>query len=135
METFSITLKNSIQEISRLAGELTKWGRSVKLSAAILNDVQLSVEEIISNIIHYGRAGAESEICLRIEKAAYSITIIIEDSGIAFNPLRAPEPDVDAPLEDRKIGGLGILLVKSAMDHLDYQRAHGKNRLILVKKL
>jgi anti-sigma regulatory factor (Ser/Thr protein kinase) len=61
--------------------------------------------------------------------------VAIEDDGIPFNPLEKETPDTDLPLEERKIGGLGIHLVRNLMDKVSYQRRVDKNRLTLVKNI
>ncbi len=60
---------------------------------------------------------------------------MIEDDGIAFDPLIAPPPDLDSDIEDRPIGGLGVYLVKEMMDEVEYARADGRNRVTLVKNV
>lgn len=64
-----------------------------------------------------------------------SVVLCVEDDGPAFDPLAAPEPDLDAPLEDRPVGGLGIHLLREMMDTLDYVRRDDRNRLILRKRV
>ena len=59
--------------------------------------------------------------------------IEIIDCGIPFDPLTLPKPDVNAPIEDRKIGGLGIYMMRKLMDKVNYKREQGKNILTLVK--
>jgi anti-sigma regulatory factor (Ser/Thr protein kinase) len=59
----------------------------------------------------------------------------IEDDGVEFNPTEHPIPDLDAPLEERKVGGLGIHLVRQIMTSVEYQRVAGKNVVTLRKKL
>ena len=57
------------------------------------------------------------------------------DSGVPFNPLEQADPDVNAPLEQRKIGGLGLFLVRKTMDKLNYVYENGQNVLTVIKKL
>ena len=64
-----------------------------------------------------------------------ALTIDIIDDGLPFNPLtEGPSVDVNAPIEERRIGGLGIHLVRSMMDDLSYRRENGKNHLTLTKR-
>jgi anti-sigma regulatory factor (Ser/Thr protein kinase) len=63
------------------------------------------------------------------------LRIIFCDSGIAFDPLAISEPDTSSALSERKIGGLGMFMVKKMMDSVDYCREDGKNILILTKSL
>jgi len=63
-----------------------------------------------------------------------SVEMILQDEGKPFNPLMAPEPDVNAAAQKRKIGGLGIHFVRKTMDELIYERKNGKNILHIRKK-
>lgn len=63
------------------------------------------------------------------------MTAEVEDDGRPFNPLEAPEPDLAAPVEERKVGGLGIHLIRNMMDHLEYRRLQGTNLLVMKKKV
>ena len=75
----------------------------------------------------------EMEIALTSE--ADKLTIELSDDGRAFNPLDdAPEPDLDAAIEDRPIGGLGVHMVRTFMDEMHYRRDEGKNHLTLIKR-
>ena len=67
------------------------------------------------------------------ESLTASLTFI--DSGVPYNPLKKDDPDTTLSAEDRKIGGLGIFLVKKSMDDMRYEFKDGKNILTLVKKL
>jgi serine/threonine-protein kinase RsbW len=61
------------------------------------------------------------------------LTIRTEDSGMAFNPMSAASPDTKCPLAQRKIGGLGILLIKKAMDEIHYERLGQRNVTTFIK--
>ena len=63
------------------------------------------------------------------------IAMTFRDSGVPFNPLEQADPDVNAPLEQRKIGGLGLFLVRKTMDKLNYVYENGQNVLTVIKKL
>ena len=61
------------------------------------------------------------------------IVLTFKDSGIPYNPLEKPDPDITLPAEERKIGGNGILIVKKVMDNVEYERTDGLNILKLYK--
>ena len=61
--------------------------------------------------------------------------MVVDDDGAPFDPLQAPEPDTSRPVEERPVGGLGILIVRRLMDEITYHRAGGRNRLTMRKKL
>ena len=99
--------------------------------------VNLALEELGLNILTHGSSGAdhkpEIEIVLTSDEGI--LTIEVSDDGNPFNPLTdAAQPDINAPMDERKIGGLGVHLVRTLMEDLRYSRDDGKNRLTMVAK-
>ena len=98
------------------------------------NDLNLVVDEIFANIAHYayddGDGIAEVFICVG-EKTLLRFV----DSGKPYNPLEKEEPDLDIPLEEREIGGLGIHFVKNVVDKIEYEYKDGKNILTVTKEI
>ena len=83
--------------------------RSRKSAAA-----NLVLDELVTNIIKYGFDDArEHQIRVEMEVGVDLLTISVEDDGKPFNPLEAPSPNLDLPIEDWPIGGLGVFIVKS----------------------
>lgn len=88
--------------------------------------VRLCVEEVEENILCYsGSTWVEVEV-VRHDKV---LSICFRDGGIAFDPLAKEDPDINASLEERQIGGLGIFLCKQMMDLVEYKREGDKNVL------
>ena len=109
-------------------------------SAALLNKLDLAVEEIYINIAHYAYApktGTVEISCLRTEQegSAPKLTLCFKDRGKPFDPLQRPEPDTSLPADDRDIGGLGIFLTKKFMDNVRYAYENGQNILTMEKTL
>jgi anti-sigma regulatory factor (Ser/Thr protein kinase) len=98
-----------------------------------LNQVRLASEEALVNVINYAYPDKQGNIEISSDKYERQLVLEIADWGIPFNPLLLPEPDIESPVEKRKIGGLGIYLVRSIMDKVDYRRDEDKNVLTLVK--
>lgn len=102
-----------------------------------LNDILIAGEEAIVNVLRYAYPGQKGDLEVIVEYSSpqnsYSIELI--DSGIAFNPLERLEPDINAPVEERPIGGLGIFMIKKMMDELSYSRDKEQNKFKLVKHL
>ena len=98
----------------------------------ILNQIDLAVEEIFVNIAHYSGAD-EAIINCSFENDKLEITF--SDSGVPFNPLAKPDPDLTLNAEEREIGGLGIFLTKKFMDSVAYEYKNGMNNLRIVKLL
>jgi anti-sigma regulatory factor (Ser/Thr protein kinase) len=110
----------------------------LNLSAQACMHVELAVEEIFVNIARYAYpAGVAGMAAIRCEADAGAgrLTVTFADSGTPYNPLDRPDPDVDLPLEERPIGGLGIFLTKRLMDAVDYRFEAGKNVLAIVKNV
>ena len=132
MSTFSIlTLWNDTAELVRLESFVTEYCQQHGLPPMELN---LVAEECFINVVeHSFKDAGPHRIELSLELQDGSVTMILEDEGIAFDPLSAPEFDPATPIEQRRVGGLGIHLVRNLMDELHYQRVDGKNRLTLRK--
>ena len=91
--------------------------------------LKVVTDEIYSNIVYYSGAN-KAEILFRND--ADKITLIFQDDGKPYNPLEAEEPDITAGIEDRKIGGLGLFMVKKMAESVQYEYAAGRNCMIVV---
>lgn len=131
-----IKITNKINEVSRVVDQVEVFAEEINLPFKVLNTVNLALDEIITNIISYGYADEEShEIKIELFLHDGVLSVIVEDDAKAFNPLDQPEPDIDIPLEEKQIGGLGIHLIKNLMDELDYTRSGNKNIFVMRKKI
>ena len=133
--TFSVVLVNQRVEIQRLTELLDRFVEQHGLLADETMAIQLVLDELVMNIIEYGYDDRDRhEILVTLTVDAGILTIRIEDDGRAFNPLEAAPPNLDVPLEERQIGGLGIFLVKSNVDTIEYHREGNRNLLFMTKK-
>lgn len=132
-----ITLKNDLGEIVRLADALERYADKNQLDSRLVFHLNLALEELVTNIISYAYRDypKDSPIHLTFSLESDYVEIQVEDYGPAFNPIQAPEPDTTKSVEERKIGGLGIHLVKKMMENLSYRREENRNILILRKSL
>ena len=102
----------------------------------ILYDLQLAVDEACTNIITHGYADMDpGSIILDLELDSNKITISLTDFGHAFEPDNAPLPDVDAPIEEREIGGFGLFFIQQSVDEMKYQSSEDSNTMTLTKLL
>ena len=132
----NIKLKNELSELNKLNKELEKLAGEWHFSKDFLFNINLALEELVTNIISYGYdKNTEHYIYLKLSFNGSDIHIRIEDNAKAFNPVDFPEPDIDLPLEEREIGGLGIFFAKNLMDDIKYERKNDRNILILKKCL
>ena len=109
----------------------------MKVAPADAMQISVSLEEIFVNIAHYAYAPDEGDAKIRVEtsQSPRKFTIVAEDSGVKFDPLIKEDPDVNLPAKERKIGGLGIFMVKKAMDDVSYEYKDGHNILRMTKFL
>ena len=102
-------------------------------------NVEVAAEEIITNIISYAyvdvheRTDKYVEIECSIDTAISQICVIFRDSGIPYNPLEKPDPDLEIDIMERPIGGLGIYMTKKFMDRVSYEYVNGQNVLCIEK--
>src|SRR5262245_23816818 len=123
-------LLNQFSEVEQAGQALIEFGESNGLSSDDMFSLNLALEEILVNIISYGYEDDKKHIIhVHLSLIEDEFAITVEDDAKEFNPLDAPEPDIDKPIEERPIGGLGIFLVRKMMDELVYKRSDGKNLL------
>jgi serine/threonine-protein kinase RsbW len=131
-----LALDGNIGELERLAAELGEFCRRNGLEGEVEFDLNLVLEELFMNTIRHGgcrdQAGA-ARIHLRLDGGA--VEVEYRDRGIPFNPLEAPAARIDAPLQDRKPGGLGIHLVRQIMQDVRYRRSDGENQLTMARRM
>lgn len=131
----SLQLKNCQTETEKLCRCVEDFGKTAGLAPKAVFSLTLALEELFTNIVSYGfEDGAEHAIDITIDHDDGTLVVRLEDDGIPFNPETAEKPDVRCPLEESKIGGLGIHLAKKMVDEFVYERRNDKN-IITMKKV
>ncbi|WP_420433669.1 ATP-binding protein [Candidatus Poriferisocius sp.] len=116
-----------IEDILNEMAEEGDWPITLTMRA------NLVLEELVLNTLTHGDTSGLTKIDLELESAEHVLTICLTDDGAPFNPLTdAPEPDVTLPLAERPIGGLGVYLVRTMGEELEYRRENNRNHLKLV---
>ena len=134
--SLSIALKHDRHELVRLAEAVERFAAEQHLPDDTLTNVNLVLDEVVSNVIKYGRAGdAEGAITVSLALEGGLLTIDLSDDGIAFNPLEVPPPNLDLPITERPIGGLGIHIVKALTETASYRREHERNHLSMTLRV
>lgn len=132
-ELYFKPIKGRVHEILktiRNTPEMTSCSREVVMI------LRLACEEVVMNIASYAYPDDEEGfIEVEIDKKDDRIVIIFKDGGVPFNPKDHKMPDTKLPLEQRRIGGLGIFLVISKMDDVRYAYVDNKNVLTIEIKL
>ena len=136
MNEISVVLQNEIDEIERLSEIVSEFGGEHYLSEEFVYAVNLALDEILTNTISYGYADKDThEITVTLRVLDNELCAEIVDDARAFDPLSAPKADVDLPLEQRNVGGLGIHLARTLMDEMTYRREQDKNVLLMKKRI
>lgn len=131
----SFRINADLDELRQVAAAAEELGLRENWSPALVHQIDLAIEELGNNVVRHGFEGGPGELEITLNSDDELITLEIVDDGRPFNPLEdAPIPDVEAALEDRPIGGLGIHLVLTMMDEMHYRRENEKNHLTLVKR-
>jgi len=133
MKTLEVSANTQFAEkvMEFVESELTNCNYPDELWSEII----IAVEEIFINIATYAynpEHNGNVKISVAVDK---KVVIQFEDSGRPFNPLEADAPDLDGPIKERKIGGLGIHFVKNMMDDARYTYTDGKNILTIIKDM
>ncbi len=131
-----LILHNRPEEKQRLLPALEDFARRHQLGRAAFQAADLALEEHVTNVMAYAYEDTAPHlirILLTIENERMQIEV--EDDGRPYNPLSRPPVDTTVPLEEKPIGGLGIHLIRSLMDEVDYRREAGKNILRMRKRV
>lgn len=125
-------IANELAEIRRACLLAQSFLDNCKIEAIAAYSTQLVLEEALSNVIRHGFADdRKHEILICINVGAEEIEITIVDDGREFDPGLAPAVDTHESIEKRKVGGLGIHLMRSMATDMRYQRIDNKNNLSL----
>ena len=133
----TLQISNKIEELDKLVGFVEQIGEHLSLPPALVVNLNLVLEEAVSNIILYAYKdqAEDKQIEISASDNEDKLTLTIIDSGEEFDPTLKNDPDISLSAEERPIGGLGIFLIKKMMDKVESQRVDGKNVLILSKNL
>lgn len=99
--------------------------------------INIVIDEIFGNICHYAYKDSVGAVTVRVESGntPKAVFLTFTDNGIPYNPLETEDPDITLSSEERKIGGLGIYLVKKNMDEMKYEYVNQQNRVWMEKRL
>lgn len=123
-----------LDELYSMLEYIDHVARQAQFGELDLGKIQVACEEVLVNVIDHaykGKSGVIEIECIECDPKGIKIRIV--DQGVSFNPLQYKEVDVAAPLEEREIGGLGLLIARHFMDDIDYERK-AKNNILTMKK-
>lgn len=132
---FSRQIPANLDAVRSLCQEFRCFLQSARLDEEILYVLQLTLEELASNVVKYGKpCSVKGWIRVTLQASPQEFSLIIEDNASAFDPLAAVPPNLELADCDRKPGGLGLHLVRCFADQIYYERVADTNRLVFVKK-
>ena len=135
-----LKIEATIENLAKVFSFLAESMENFDCDPKVKRQIKLCVEELFVNIAHYaynpdiGVADISIDTVMT-KDGKPKMVISFADSGKPYDPLSLPDPDIEAELEDRKIGGLGVYLVRTTMDNVEYKHEDGQNITIIEKKL
>lgn len=130
----SLTLTNDVQEVPRLVEYVDAACEAAGFDMSTTMQMNLAIEEAVVNVMEYAYpAGTQGDVCIEMTAGDQGLVVTISDSGAPFDPTTRGEVDTTLSVEERSIGGLGIMLTRQYMDGMEYRREDGRNILTLTK--
>ena len=131
-----ICIKNKVSELEKVAQFIEEIGEELGLSMELQMNLNLVMEEMVTNVIFYAYPqDEEADIELLAKSDGKELTFVLSDQGKEFDPTAKEDADPDVNPMDRDIGGMGIYIVKNIMNEVTYQRLEGKNLLTMKKDI
>jgi anti-sigma regulatory factor (Ser/Thr protein kinase) len=127
--TLQKSLNNDVGDLIALAPEVENFLAQHGVSSDARVRILTALEEIILNLIKHS---ATRQIDVRLDIEAERVVVLIEDDSAPFDPRSAPEFDRDRSLDERRAGGMGLQMVRSLVNELEYEHLAGRNRLRLA---
>ena len=129
-----LRIKNQISELEKVAQFIEEIGEELGLSMELQMNLNLVMEEMVTNVIFYAYPeGDVEDIELLAKSDGKELTFVLSDQGKEFDPTAKEDTDLDVNPADRDLGGMGIFIVKNIMNKVTYQRLEGKNLLTMTK--
>jgi serine/threonine-protein kinase RsbW len=132
---FFLKIMAKLEHLAEIYGFVRDTAATLSLDSADAYDLQLAVDEAVTNIIIHGYQGRGGKIEIEIEQDGDTLVVRLRDEAPPFDPTTVPPPDLTRPLAEQSPGGRGIHLMRQVMDEAIHQvTAGGGNELTLVKK-
>ena len=129
-EEIRASLPVRLSRVREFAEEVEAFGQAAGLPDTKVYIVNLTLDELIANVVMYGFDGvADPKINVELTVADKKLVLVLEDNGRPFDPTQDLAPDTTSPLMERPIGGLGRYFVKRLADRLSYDFVDGWNRV------
>jgi len=134
--TETLVLKNDVHDVTRFSSFIKSALAKLGIETSLARQLRLAAEEAVVNVIDYAYPiGTDGDITINMMSDGHILRFQIIDAGVPFDPTKKEKTDTTLSVEERQIGGLGILLVRELMDSINYEREDGKNILTLIKNI
>lgn len=130
-----LTIRSVPDELAKVTSFVGTCGARVGLRNREILDAQISADEACSNSIAYAYPSQTGRIHVACDTGNGWFTLTVTDDGVPFDPLAIPEPDLSADVDSQTLGGLGIHLIRTLMDEVEYERRDTRNVLVMRKKV
>jgi serine/threonine-protein kinase RsbW len=135
IRSVDLVIHNDLSEIAVVRDTLDRLGSELAVPAPALMQLQVALDEIVSNVVKYSWPdGSKHKFLVRITVRETGVALDIFDDGQPFDPLGTPEPDWPPAGQRPRPGGVGIHMIKKLVDDLAYERIDGRNHISLTKK-
>ena len=131
-----LTLNCDLGRLPELNGFIQSITERLDVEPSIAFQVQLAVEEAVVNVMEYAYPGVKKGfVTIKAMSDGHELRLVVIDDGVPFDPTGKEKTDVTLPLEERQVGGLGILLIRGMTDTLNYERVDDRNILMMIKNI
>lgn len=131
-----LLLDNRIDEVERLSSFVKDFCTRLNVDGKTAAGLRLALEETVVNVINYAYpAGEQGTVTILADSNRSQVRFTVSDFGIPFDPTSVLEADTTLDVQNRPIGGLGVLLTRKLMDSISYTRRNGQNFLSLTKNI
>jgi anti-sigma regulatory factor (Ser/Thr protein kinase) len=129
-----LRIGGKLENLSVIADFIATTMRQIGVGEEMIFSVQMAVDEACTNIIQHGYSGKGGMIAISTELQGNDFVITIRDRGRPFDPGSVPPPDLAADLDQRRVGGLGIYLMRKRMDDVSYDFDAVKGNKLTMRK-
>jgi len=131
-----VSVSPRLSAVRSLAQMVEEFGDANELPDQQIYMINLALDELITNTVSYGLRGvSRPKIEITLQVSENRLVLTMEDNGRPFDPTRNTNPDLSSPVDERPVGGLGLHLIKTFADRVDYEYSDGKNRLVMEHDL
>jgi len=135
-KTVNVSMPADVNLLAALRGFMTAVLREHGYGQDLVNDLELAADEAVTNVVeHAYQYDTRKTVFLELIMEKKQVSVRVKDQGKAFNPTQAEPVNLDQHIAERRTGGLGVHLVQTLTDSVDYRREDGFNVLTLVKKV